>query len=93
MKIINIKSLFQILDNETKSMFNNDQLIILTFKKDRHILLTCHSLNNWIVQTDGYTHETISNLTYKEAMKIIKKYKDIEFARSNKLYLQVKKTK
>lgn len=91
--MININSMLSTIDNETKKMKPGDQLIMSTFKKDRRIILINQSIDKWTIISNGYSNNQIENLTYKEAIKTIKKYRDIEFPRSNKIYLSIRKSK
>lgn len=62
---------------------------LATYKRDRKIELIKDHEQFTLIET-GYKKETISDLTQKEALSLLKKRMKIEFPRSHKLYIAFK---
>lgn len=87
---LNIKDYSRFLNKQLKDMEINDTISILTFKRDRKIKINKLSQDNFNIIEDGFKIREFINLTEKEAIKTLIKLKDIEYPRSNTLFIERK---
>ena len=66
----------------------NAQVTLLTFKKDRKVILQKEQTLFKIIEA-GYANETFSVLSEQEAFKLLKKLLEKEFPRSHQIYCQI----
>lgn len=88
--MIDNKNLLQLLRIELQKMNKGDKIKLLTYKKDRSILVEKGG-DTFTVVENGYRQIVWENLTEIEVLKRMKKLQKIELPRSNKLYLSKQK--
>lgn len=85
---ISIKDYDRFILNIIKNLEINKKISLLTFKKDRSISITRLSENLFFLEEDGFKIRTFEDLDKHQLVKLSKKLKDIEFPRSNILYVK-----
>lgn len=85
---ISIKDYDKFILNIIKNLEINKKISLLTFKKDRSISITRLSENLFFLEEDGFKIRTFEDLDKHQLVKLSKKLKDIEFPRSNILYVK-----
>lgn len=85
--MIDNRNLLNIIGRELKKMSADASIKILTYKKDRSIMIEKHSEQFNVIE-NGYRKIVWSDLDEHEVLKRLKKLQKIEFPRSNKLYLE-----
>lgn len=66
-----------------------DKLEILTYKKDRKIIIIKKDLNLYTVIEQGFSYREFKNIKIEQLKKLLKKLQNWEFPRSNKYFLKV----
>ncbi len=89
MNMIYKKQLKQFLKRILKSK-NCFTLKILTFKKDRYLLIS-YTQEHYIIVEDGFERKQFQFNSSDEAMREVIKRADIEFKHSYRLYTKFKK--
>lgn len=74
---------------QIKKLAVGDIIELLTFKKDRKILIVKSDFNFYKVIEDGFEYKEFENIDSKNLEKLLKQLKRIEFPRSNKFHLNV----
>lgn len=87
--MIDNKNLLKLLRNELKKMDTGDKIRLLTFKKDRSVMIEKNG-GTFTVIENGYRRVVWNDLTEREVLKRMKKLQKIEFPRSHKIYLENK---
>lgn len=85
---ISIKDYDRFILNIIKNLEINKKISLLTFKNDRSISITRLSENLFFLEEDGFKIRTFEDLDKHQLVKLSKKLKDIEFPRSNILYVK-----
>lgn len=66
-----------------------DKIELLTYKKDRKIIIIKKDLTIYDVIEDGFYYKTFENIKFNQLDKLLKKLQQIEFPRSNKYFLKL----
>lgn len=88
--MIDNRDLLNIVARELQEMQDKATIKLLTYKKDRSIIIEKDRAGFNIIE-DGYRKVVWTDLNEHEVIKRLKKLQKIEFPRSNKLYLERKK--
>ena len=85
---ISIKDYDRFILNVIRNLEINRRISLLTFKKDRKISILRLTEELFSIEEEGFKIRTFENLDKHQLIKISKKLKDIEFPRSNILYVK-----
>lgn len=64
---------------------------LLTFKKDRSVVIIKKDFDIYDVIEDGFNNKVFENIKFDNLEKLLKNLKKIEFPRSNNYFLKIKK--
>ena len=87
--MLDIKNFTKVTLEKLKKFNIWDQLELLTYKKDRKIIITKTDYSKFHIIEDGFEYNEFKNIDIKNLGKILKKLKKIEFPRSNKFFLKI----
>ncbi|MCR1849604.1 hypothetical protein NSA42_09985 [Paeniclostridium sordellii] len=87
--MLDIKNFTKVTLEKLKKINIGDQLELLTYKKDRKIIITKTDYSKFHIIEDGFEYNEFKNIDIKNLEKILKKLKKIEFPRSNKFFLKI----
>ena len=87
--MLDIKNFTKVTLEKLKKFNTGDQLELLTYKKDRKIIITKTDYSKFHIIEDGFEYNEFKNIDIKNLGKILKKLKKIEFPRSNKFFLKI----
>ncbi|MCH1966870.1 hypothetical protein [Paraclostridium sordellii] len=87
--MLDIKNFTKVTLEKLKKFNTGDQLELLTYKKDRKIIITKTDYSKFHIIEDGFEYNEFKNIDIKNLEKILKKVKKIEFPRSNKFFLKI----
>ena len=87
--MLDIKNFTKVTLEKLKKINTGDQLELLTYKKDRKIIITKTDYSKFHIIEDGFEYNEFKNIDIKNLGKILKKLKKIEFPRSNKFFLKI----
>lgn len=87
--MLDIKNFTKVTLEKLKKFNIEDQLELLTYKKDRKIIITKTDYSKFHIIEDGFEYNEFKNIDIKNLGKILKKLKKIEFPRSNKFFLKI----
>ena len=87
--MLDIKNFTKVTLEKLKKFNIEDQLELLTYKKDRKIIITKTDYSKFHIIEDGFEYNEFKNIDIKNLEKILKKLKKIEFPRSNKFFLKI----
>ncbi|WP_270506458.1 hypothetical protein [Paraclostridium sordellii] len=87
--MLDIKNFTKVTLEKLKKFNTGDQLELLTYKKDRKIIITKTDYSKFHIIEDGFEYNEFKNIDIKNLEKILKKLKKIEFPRSNKFFLKI----
>lgn len=87
--MLDIKNFTKVTLEKLKKFNTGDQLELLTYKKDRKIIITKTDYSKFHIIEDGFEYNEFKNIDIKNLEKILKKLKKIEFSRSNKFFLKI----
>ncbi|CEN23405.1 hypothetical protein [Paraclostridium sordellii] len=91
--MLDIKNFTKVTLEKLKKINTGDQLELLTYKKDRKIIIMKTDYSKFHIIEDGFEYNEFKNIDIKNLEKILKKLKKIEFLRSNKFFLKIKNQK
>lgn len=86
--MLDIKNFAKIPLERLKNLNIGDRIELLTFKKDRKVVIIKKDINNYDVIEDGFENKEFEDIEYKNLEKLLKQLKRIEFPRSNKFFLK-----
>lgn len=66
-----------------------DKIELLTYKKDRKVIIIKKDLNIYDVIEDGFNNNKFEDISLNQLEKLLKKLQRIEFPRSNKYFLKI----
>ncbi|CEN31264.1 Uncharacterised protein [[Clostridium] sordellii] len=87
--MLDIKNFTKVTLEKLKKFNTGDQLELLTYKKDRKIIITKTDYSKFHIIEDGFEYNEFKNIDIKNLEKILKKLKKIEFPRSNKFFMKI----
>ncbi|CEN22287.1 hypothetical protein [Paraclostridium sordellii] len=87
--MLDIKNFTKVTLEKLKKINTGDQLELLTYKKDRKIIITKTDYSKFHIIEDGFEYNEFRNIDIKNLEKILKKLKKLEFPRSNKFFLKI----
>ncbi|CEN25364.1 hypothetical protein [Paraclostridium sordellii] len=87
--MLDIKNFTKVTLEKLKKFNTGDQLELLTYKKDRKIIIMKTDYSKFHIIEDGFEYNEFKNIDIKNLEKILKKLKKIEFPRSNKFFLKI----
>ncbi|CEN24072.1 Uncharacterised protein [[Clostridium] sordellii] len=87
--MLDIKNFTKVTLEKLKKINIGDQLELLTYKKDRKIIIMKTDYSKFHIIEDGFEYNEFKNIDIKNLEKILKKLKKIEFPRSNKFFLKI----
>lgn len=76
------------IENLTKLKVG-DKIELLTYKKDRKVIIIKKDLNIYDVIEDGFNYNKFEDISLNQLEKLLKKLQRIEFPRSNKYFLKI----
>ena len=91
--MLDIKNFTKVTLEKLKKFNTGDQLELLTYKKDRKIIIMKTDYSKFNIIEDGFEYKKFENIDIKNLEKILNKLKKIEFPRSNKFFLKIKNQK
>ncbi len=84
-----IKSFTKTPLDKSKKLSIGDKIELLTYKKDRKIIIIKKDLNIYSVIEDGFKYKEFDNIKFTELEHLLKQLKPIEFPRSHKYFLKL----
>lgn len=87
--MLDIKNFTKVTLEKLKKFNTGDQLELLTYKKDRKIIIIKTDYSKFHIIEDGFEYNEFKNIDIKNLEKILKKLKKIEFPRSNKFFMKI----
>lgn len=66
-----------------------DKIELLTYKKDRKVIIIKKDLNIYDIIEDGFNYNKFEDISLNQLEKLLKKLQRIEFPRSNKYFLKI----
>lgn len=87
--MLDIKNFTKVTLEKLKKFNTGDQLQLLTYKKDRKIIIMKTDYSKFHIIEDGFEYNEFKNIDIKNLEKILKKLKKIEFPRSNKFFMKI----
>lgn len=72
-----------------KKLNVGDKMELLTYKKDRKIVIMKKDSNFCDVTEDGFKFKVFENIEYSKLEKLLQDLRKIEFPRSNKFFLRI----
>lgn len=87
--MIDINKFTKMPIEKLKKLEVEDKVELLTFKKDRKIIITKKDFNYYDVIEDGFEYKVFENIEVQKLEKLLKQLQKIEFPRSNKFFLKI----
>ncbi|NDV12659.1 hypothetical protein [Crenobacter caeni] len=73
--------------NELKKMRVGEKVELLTYKKDRKIVITKQDQGTFHVVEDGFEHKEFRNVEAAKLEHLLKQLKSVEFPKNRKYYM------
>lgn len=89
--MIDIKKFRKVAFENLKKIDIGNKIELLTFKKDRKVTIEKIDQNLFNVIQDGFEYKQFDKLDNKKLEKALKQIQRVEFPRSNKFFLKIKK--
>lgn len=89
MGMIDIKHFTRMPVERLKGLNEGDQVELLTYKKDRKVILIKKAEHHYDILEDGFEVKEFRNVEESKLEKHLKQLQRIEFPRSNKFFLKI----
>ena len=89
MSLLDIKNFTRTPIDKIKKMSDGDRIELLTYKKDRKVVLVKKDAHLYDVLQDGFETKEFHDVEEPKLEKLLKQLQRIEFPRSNKYFLEI----
>lgn len=89
MKLLDIKNFKKTTFENLKKINIGSKIELLTFKKDRKIIIIKVDKDTFNIIEDGFEYKQFDNLDFKKLERTLNQLQKIEFPRSNKFFLKI----
>ena len=89
MNMIDIKHFTKIPVDKLKKLKSGDRIELLTYKKDRKVVITKVDDHCSNVSEDGFEIKEFQSVEDSHLVKLLKRLQSIEFPRSNKFFMNI----
>lgn len=88
MNLLDIKNFTKTPVEKMKKLKAGDAIELLTYKKDRKVVIIKEDEHNFRVVEDGFEIKEFPNVAESKLVKLLKRLQAIEFPRSNKFFMR-----
>ena len=89
MSMLDIKNFTKTPVDKLRKLNCGDRVELLTFKKDRKIIIIKIDQHNFDVIEDGFEIKEFPEVEDSKLVKLLKQLQRIEFPRSNKFFMEI----
>lgn len=89
MSMLDIKHFTKIPVDKLRKLNSGDRIELLTYKKDRKVVITKKDKHLCDVTEDGFEMKEFHDIEDSGLAKLLKQLQRIEFPRSNKFFLEI----
>ena len=89
MSMLDIKHFTKTPVERLRKLNIGDKIVLLTYKKDRKIIITKNDDNTYDVLEDGFEIKEFLAVEHSKLEKLLKQLQYVEFPRSNKYFMEI----